>query len=69
MAKKLLPAQILFTRTTEFLGKQLRIRNHISLGHLTDFFINALFSKSMDKRFLLDPIIPDNQAGNKKAAL
>lgn len=69
MAKKLLPAQILFTRTAEFLGKQLRIRNHISLGHLTDFFINALFSKSMDKRFLLEPFFPDKQAGNKKAAL
>ena len=55
MVKKLLPAQILFTRTAELLGKQLRIRNHISLGHLTDFFINALFSKSMDKRFLLEP--------------
>lgn len=69
MVKKLLPAQILFTRTAELLGKQLRIRNHISLGHLTDFFINALFSKSMDKRFLLELFFPDKQAGNKKAAL
>lgn len=69
MAKKLLPAQILFTRTAEFLSKQLRIRNHISLGHLTDFSTNALFSKSMDKRFLLEPFFPDKQAGNKKAAL
>ena len=51
MVKKLLPAQILFTRTAELLGKQLRIRNHISVGHSTDFFINALFSKSMDKPF------------------
>lgn len=69
MVKKLLPAQILFTRTTEFLGKQLRIRNHISLGHLTDFFINALFSKSMEKRFLFEPFFPDKQAENRKAAL
>lgn len=69
MVKKLLPAQILFTRTAEFLSKQLRIRNHISLCHLTDFFINTLFSKSMDKRFLLEPFFPDKQAGNKKAAL
>lgn len=69
MVKKLLPAQILFTRTAHFMSKQLRIRNHISLCHLTDFFINALFSKSMDKRFLLEPFFPDKQAGNKKAAL